>query len=237
MNLDFANLSLALELVYTSRIALRPVTLSDSWPLYQATRHPRFNRHLLWPQPQDDWQMRQRIGQIVDSAAKGRMAAVSAVLKDTGEWISLFRFQPYEGGEDTMEMGIWTHHRFWHGQYSLELGRLCIDAAFISCPELQRLMGASAPANRSSCRLMEQCGMSPGELVLRKTEGPEPLELREYSTTRAQWQDAYAHKTAFRRFDAQDHNTFQAVTALGAETQTSDMPGDYLSTGSEAQFA
>lgn len=225
--MDYSTLAYHLERSHTRRIALRPVTLTDAWPLYQATRNPSFNRWLLWPQPGEDHQVRQRVERIVEAATLGRMAAVSAVVKDTGEWISLFRFQPFRDLENAMEMGIWTHHRFWHGRYSFELGRLCIDVAFTACPGLERLVGASSPDNEPSCRLMELCGLHPGEVELRATEDDQPLLLREYAVTREQWLASHAHRVSFRRFDDQDHDFFPApavaaVAAVPADTKTTE---------------
>ncbi len=208
--MDFSTLAYHLERCHTRRIALRPVTLTDAWPLFEATRNPSFNRWLLWPQPTVDRLVRERVERIVEAATLSRLAAVSAVVKDTGEWISMFRFQPFRNRDDAMEIGIWTHHRFWHGRYSLELGRLCIDVAFTACPDLQRLVGASSPDNEPSCRLMELCGLHPGDVELRATEGDQPLLLREYAVTREQWQASHAHRVSFRRFDEQDHNIFPA---------------------------
>ncbi len=211
MSLDFPALAYHLVRSHTERIALREVTLADAWPLFQATRDVCFNQFLLWRQPTEDMQVRERVQGIVDAAMKGQMAAVSAVVKDTGEWVSMFRFLPYRERAntmdtmDTMEMGIWTHHRFWHGRYSLELGRTCIDVAFMSCPDLQRLVGCSSPDNAPSCKLLEFCGMAPGEVEARPTEDGPPLMLREYAVTRQQWQATQAHRVKVSRFDGQQH--------------------------------
>ena len=220
--MDYSTLAYHLERCHTRRIALRPVTLTDAWPLFQATRNSSFNRWLLWPQPDEDLLVRQRVERIVEAATLGRLAAVSAVVKDTGEWISLFRFLPFRGRDDTMEMGIWTHHRFWHGRYSFELGRLCIDVAFSTCPELQRLVGAASPENEPSCRLMELCGLRAGELELRPTEGDQPLLLREYAVTREQWQATHGHRVSFRRFDEEDHHNFPAPAVAAVEARSAD---------------
>ena len=54
MAFDFSELSLNLQRAHGRRIALRPASLSDAWPLFHATRNPLFNKHLLWPQPQQE---------------------------------------------------------------------------------------------------------------------------------------------------------------------------------------
>jgi RimJ/RimL family protein N-acetyltransferase len=186
MAFDFPELSLNLQRAHGRRIALRPASLSDAWPLFHATRNPLFNKHLLWTQPEQDAAVLERMDLIVDAAARGRMTALSAVVKATGEWIGLFRFLPYREDPHAVEMGVWLHDKFWHGRYSLEIGRLCVDAAF-SLSTVERLMAASVPDNRGSCSLMLAVGMAPTGLSLREAENGDTLLLQEYGITREQW--------------------------------------------------
>ena len=53
--------------------------------------------------------------------------------------------------------------------WRLELGRLCVSAAFTLSDQVQLLLGASAPGNSGSCRLMEAVGMTEGRTVQRDT--------------------------------------------------------------------
>ena len=199
MAFDFSELSLNLQRAHGRRIALRAASLADAWPLFHATRNPLFNKHLLWPQPEQEAAVLERMDSIVDAAARGRMTALSAVVKATGEWIGLFRFQPYRQDAQTLEMGVWLHDKFWHGRYSLEIGRLCVDAAF-SLSAVDRLMGAAAPANRGSCSLMLAVGMAPTDLVLRDAETGVPVLLQEYSIEREQWAQKRPAQPVFEVF-------------------------------------
>jgi RimJ/RimL family protein N-acetyltransferase len=169
MHFDFIELTQSLECSFSERIALRPVALCDAWPVFIATRNPAFNRHLLWAQPENESLVLKRMRMIMDAARAGRLTALSAVQRQTGEFIALFRFQPHATKPDVIEMGVWVHDKFWHGRYGLELGRLCVSAAF-SLSKVQLLLGASAPDNRGSCRLMEAVGMQAGQVVSRATE-------------------------------------------------------------------
>jgi RimJ/RimL family protein N-acetyltransferase len=198
MKFDFLELTQALECSFTSRLALRPVALSDAWPIYAASRNPGFNRYLLWPQPETEELMLKRVRMIMDASRKGRLTALSAVQRNSGEFIALFRFIPHATLPDTVEMGIWVHDKFWHGRYSLELGRLCVSAAF-RLSNVNLLLGASAPENRGSCQLMEAVGMSPVRLVERDTEMGWKATLQEYTISRADW--AARHATGFSAFD------------------------------------
>ena len=198
MQFDFLELTQALECSFTSRVALRPVALSDAWPIFAASRNPAFNRHLLWAQPESEELVLKRVRMIMDASRRGRLTALSAVQRATGEFIALFRFIPHATQPGTVEMGIWVHDKYWHGRYSLELGRLCVSAAF-SLSNVNLLLGASAPDNRGSCHLMEAVGMTPGRLVERDTEMGWKAELLEYTITRADWQAS--HVSAFSEFD------------------------------------
>lgn len=198
MQFDFLELTQALECTFTPRLALRPVALSDAWPIYAASRNPGFNRYLLWPQPETEELVLKRLRLIMDASRKGRLTALSAVQRSTGEFVALFRFIPHATLPDTVEMGVWLHDRYWHGRYSLELGRLCVSAAF-KLSNVNLLLGASAPENRGSCQLMEAVGMIPGRLVERDTEMGWKATLREYTISRADW--AARHATAFSVFD------------------------------------
>jgi RimJ/RimL family protein N-acetyltransferase len=198
MDFDFLELTQALECSFSERIALRPVSLCDAWPIFEASRNPGFNRHLLWAQPEHEELVLKRVRMIMDAARRGRLTALSAVRRKTGEFIALFRFQPYASRAGVVEMGIWVHDKYWHGRYSLELGRLCVSGAF-SLSNVEVLLGASAPENRGSCRLMEAVGMTAGDLVPRATEMGYDATLREYTITRADW--AARHVTGFSVFD------------------------------------
>ena len=198
MQFDFLELTQALECSFTSRIALRPVALSDAWPIFAASRNPGFNRYLLWAQPETEELVLKRVRLIMDASRKGRLTALSAVSRATGEFIALFRFIPHATQPDTVEMGIWVHDKYWHGRYSLELGHLCVSAAF-KLSNVNLLLGASAPENRGSCQLMEAVGMTPVRLVERDTEMGWKAMLREYTISRADW--AARHVSGFSVFD------------------------------------
>ena len=185
MAIDFVALGEQLERVHSPRLALRHPALCDAWPLFQATRNTLFNRYLLWDQPDDDLDVIDRMDAIIEATRQGKMVAVSAVIKTTGEWIGLFKYQPYATASSVVEMGVWMHDKFWHGRYALELGRACVDAAF-ALSGVDTLIGAAAPGNRSSRRLMELCGLRPTHLVLRQCENGAQLELQEFSLSRAE---------------------------------------------------
>ena len=197
MGFDFLELTEALECSFTKRVALRPVALCDAWPLFVATRNPAFNKHLSWARPETEDLVLKRVRLIMDASRKGRLTALSAVQRTTGEFIALFRFIPHGTLPDAVEMGVWMHDRYWHGRYGLELGQLCVSAAF-SLSKVNLLLGATTLDNRGSCHLMSSVGMTPQGTVERDFEIGR-LTLREYTITRSAW--AARHATPFSVFD------------------------------------
>ncbi len=193
---DFSELTASLSLFHTKRLALRPAAVADGWPLWGATRNPSFNDGLLWAQPKDDTQVLERMDAIVTACNRGRLTAVSAMVKDTGQWAALFRLLPHAADLSKIELGIWTHTDFWHGRVSMELTRACISAAF-TVTGAQTLVGAATSANRSSCTLMRLCGMEPQRTVSRRHEHMPDVELIEHEITRAHWQQLPWARTAF----------------------------------------
>jgi RimJ/RimL family protein N-acetyltransferase len=201
MAFDFHELTERLERFSSSRLALRPLCLADAWPLYQASRNPLFNENLAWDQPPDIEGVVQRLELICRAARRGELTALAAVVRDTGEWVSLFRFfKPMDNEPGVIEMGIWTHDRFWTGRHSLDLGRLCVDTAF-RVSEAERLIGLAAPGNRGSRHLMVMCGMTERRQSFKFHETGRKLPTVQYEITRAEWQASCAEKSPFYEFD------------------------------------
>lgn len=184
--IDYFELSEALFRVRSKRVALRPVGIADAYPLYLATRNPKFNKHLLWDQPACQDQVLERVDAIVQAAAAGRLSSFSAVVLETGEWIALYRFQPHPLWQDAAEVGIWTHDRFWHGRYSLEIMRLCFSAAF-SLTALRAIVASADADNRASCRLMADAGMRRTRELTSRDESGRQRDSVEYRITAQEW--------------------------------------------------
>lgn len=189
---DFRELSDQLERVYSNRLALRPLALSDGWPLFEATRNPEFNKTLLWPQPETPFEVLGRIQIIMNAAARGGLAALSAVQKQTGEWVSLYRFQPYEADKSVVEMGLWTHEKFWGDRYGLELTQACVDSAF-SLSDISSLIGCTSVENPAACKILERAGMHATQIVLRQSETKVERLSQEFQITREQWTSQRGH--------------------------------------------
>jgi RimJ/RimL family protein N-acetyltransferase len=217
---DFQALGERLERLYSRRLALRPVCMADTWPLFQATRNPLFNAHLLWERPESADEVGDRIEAIIAADRRGELCATSAVVRDTGEWVSLFRFQKHPSRPGATELGIWTHDRFWHGRYSLELGRACVDAAF-EFGGAELLVGGSSQGNRSSFELMTLCGLEPDCRVERPTESGQMAVGVEHTLSRRAWLE----RRKVRSFSVLESRADRLQPGLRAEAPAPLLPG------------
>ena len=200
MAIDFHELSDRLQRFSSPNLALRPLCLADAWPLFQASRHPQFNEHLAWDQPADIDGAVARVELICKAARRGELSALAAVARDTGEWVSLFRFfPPMDAAPGVLEMGIWTHQRFWTGRHSLELGRLCVDTAF-RVSSVRRLIGLAAPGNRGSMHLMRLVGMTERCRSFKYHETGRKLPTVQYEISRGEWEARRLDNSPFHEF-------------------------------------
>jgi RimJ/RimL family protein N-acetyltransferase len=192
---EFHALGAHLARVHTKRLALRPVALSDAWPLFEATRNAAFNSHLMWDRPEDEQAVIARVDGVMEAARRGQVAAVSAVLKSTGEWVALYRFIPHALDAEVVEMGLWIHARYWNGGFGVELTSACVNAAFDSS-DVQVLLGASSADNVGSCKVLEACGLSRnGRVESRACESGVKVPLHHFSLSRTKWLAGHPHDT------------------------------------------
>lgn len=201
MSCDFQSLSIDLCHIHNSRVALRTVALSDSWPLFEATKNPLFNKHLTWKAPATDVEAIRRVNLIRRSTERGEMSAVSVVSKHDGAWMGLFRFQPHPSDADALEIGYWSSDRFWHANYGLEVGMMCVDAAF-KLSNIHRVTGLAVPVNKSACMGMRRGGLIAGAHCTRPTEDGGSLVAQEFSTTRDMWLQGHGKNELFSMVDA-----------------------------------
>jgi [ribosomal protein S5]-alanine N-acetyltransferase len=169
----------------SERLVLREPQLGDAIDLFDATRHPQFNEHLMWHAPPDLRATAQRVQRVIDRAAVGLCAAFSAIDRASGRWAALFRFEPREQ-PTWAELGLWSHPAFWGAGHGEELTRLAIEQAFIQS-ELEAVVACAKPAHKASLKLLERCGLEPIGLAPRAHESGHDVPLMQMVLTRERW--------------------------------------------------
>lgn len=111
----------------------------------------------------------------------GELAAASAVVRDTGEFVSMVRFFPTDE-DSTFEVEVWTQHMFWDQGYTLELMALIAEAAF-ALPSVTKLLAQAADENVGSGKMLLNAGFSAHEAISTSAnEGT--MMLRRFELTR-----------------------------------------------------
>lgn len=185
MSFDALRLGVALCGARSERLRLRAVTIDDALPLYEATRHPAFNQHLMWDAPADLAEVKARVQRIITRAHNGVCAAWSVVEHATDRWAALFRFEPREEAA-AAEMGLWSHPAFWGAGFGEELTQLTIDQAFRH-GTLDTVIACAKPAHGASHKLLGRCGLEPFRDAPRRHERGHDVVLTELKLTRERW--------------------------------------------------
>ena len=169
----------------SERLMLREPQLGDAIDLFEATRHPEFNQHLMWDAPPDLSAVRQRMQRIIERAQAGACAAFAAIDRATGRWAALFRFEAREQASSA-ELGLWAHPSYWGAGFGEEVTRLAIEQAFAKT-ELDTVVACAKPAHKISMRLLERCGLEPIGLAPRAHESGYEVPLMQMMLTRTRW--------------------------------------------------
>ncbi len=186
---------------HTERLAMRQMSLSDLWPLWHTTRHPEFNKGVLWSQPDDLVDIARRTDGLSLAAARGDIAAVSAVLKETGQWGAVFRYLMLD---EELELGLWSHPTLWGKGMGTEVTRLAVFAAFLEMG-VASMCARVAASNRPAVRVLEKAGLTHAGVYPSEHESLGMVELQLFRITREQFENLPPEMTAvahnITRFD------------------------------------
>ncbi|MFK7963581.1 MAG: GNAT family N-acetyltransferase [Burkholderiaceae bacterium] len=186
--MNFKQFSKRIDHHYSDRLALRPIALSDAWPLFEATQADGFNEHLLWQRPEHHLPVFERIESIIAQAQSGQIAAVAAVARKTGQFAALYRFAPFADG---VEMSLWTHPAFWGGGFGTETTRLAVHAAMAES-NTNRLYARSMNENKPAQRVLEKVGLKATDMGSICDESGAERHYLTFTMDRADWNAADA---------------------------------------------
>tara|TARA_R110002049_G_scaffold162633_1_gene328368 strand:+ start:198 stop:917 length:720 start_codon:yes stop_codon:yes gene_type:complete len=181
--MDFKQFSQRINHHYSERLALRPIALSDAWPLFEATQADGFNEHLLWKRPEHHLPVFERIESIMAQGETGQVAAIAAVVRKTGQFAALYRFAPFADG---VEMSLWTHPAFWGGGFGTETTRLAVHAAMAESGA-NRLYARSMNENKPAQRVLEKVGLKPNDIGTIRDETGLLRHYLVYCMDRSEW--------------------------------------------------
>lgn len=98
------------ESTYYENIVFRNAAKSDLFPLYIANLNPDFNKYLAWTQEQNIETLNAVYQGFIGLEENTSQITVSAVDKDTGEWMGFIRCYEYN---NKIAGSIWLAPKFW----------------------------------------------------------------------------------------------------------------------------
>jgi RimJ/RimL family protein N-acetyltransferase len=102
---------------HVNALSFRPVARCDAFPLFEASRHPEFNRFLLWPAPQKEQGTVLQVDKLIREWLLNMTATFSIVERMSGTWVGLVKLFPYKDPkgvlQDGVEMSLMIHSNAW----------------------------------------------------------------------------------------------------------------------------
>ncbi|MDO8415240.1 MAG: GNAT family protein [Agitococcus sp.] len=184
MSINFHNLNSDMLRFNTRRLGMRPVQLADAKLLFEATQNVHFNKHLLWRAPDTEEASLQRMHAMLTAIETGMLAAGSVIVKDTGEWVGILRYQPVD--TDSIEVGAWTHPKSWGKRHAMEFA-IMGPTIPMHVTTIPAVVGRTDADNIASIRLMTLAGMEFSRKFISVGEDGVSRDSHEYALRRENW--------------------------------------------------
>lgn len=171
------------ESTYAKKVAFRPFSRADGFPLFEATRHPDFNRNLLWAAPDTEHEIFQQVDKLIREHTLGRALVFSVSDRPTGTWQGLLRVKDYEDG---VELSLYLHPDTWHRGFVVTVGSATIELIFRHHPKIPVYLRVM-PTNE---RMLKVCELNNFEHIRNETDfHPQQgeKELKVWRLTKERW--------------------------------------------------
>jgi ribosomal-protein-alanine N-acetyltransferase len=144
-------------LLSTSRLFLRPVSLSDAPALFAARGDPVVMRYWDWPQMESIGDVEKIIRAHADELANGRTLWWAVAESPNGPAIGECDLSEIDRHHRRAEVGFLFSRAYWGRGYAAEAMSAVVEHAFETLL-LKRLWARCHAGNTSSARLLEQLG-------------------------------------------------------------------------------
>ncbi len=96
--------------MYSKTFFVRNFVRTDVFPLFEATRHPDFNKFSLWPQPESVNTLLPQVKLLELQDRRNEMFIFSLCDKKDGRWLGVVKGTPYRDGID---LSFWLTEEMW----------------------------------------------------------------------------------------------------------------------------
>ena len=165
-------------------VTFRNLSRADAFPLFQATRHPDFNRFLLWVAPVQESDIMPQVDKLVREGALGNAVVLSICEKDTAAWLGLAIIKPFRDG---LELSLYLHPSTWNKGIVFTTGRAVIEVMMQNSPGTP-IYSRVHPGNRRMKKIFSHYHFEAveGEAAVHDAHGQ--LELEVYLLNQTAWQ-------------------------------------------------
>lgn len=98
---------------YTQDFIYRPFVKADTFPLFDATRNPEFNRYLLWNAPKDILELTEQVEMLLREQVMNKHLVISSCSLNNGNWSAFIKLIPFKDG---LELSLWVHPNYWQNK-------------------------------------------------------------------------------------------------------------------------
>jgi RimJ/RimL family protein N-acetyltransferase len=119
---------------YTNDFIYRPFVKADTFPLFEATKNPEFNRYLLWNAPKDISELSEQVEMLLREQSMNQATIISICEKNNGQWIGFIKLIHYE---NNIEMSFWIHPNYWKSHFPNDSLNTIIQIIFSNIKNLQ----------------------------------------------------------------------------------------------------
>jgi RimJ/RimL family protein N-acetyltransferase len=135
-------------------LVFRPLFKGDAFPLFDATRNPDFNQHLLWSAPETAEELITQVNLLRREHKLNRAAVYSMCDRLTGRWVGFIKFAPYL---DAFSIAIWIHPNSWKSTVGFTASRFALEAA-MDLAKVPKLYAYIKAENTPMQDMSEKCG-------------------------------------------------------------------------------
>jgi RimJ/RimL family protein N-acetyltransferase len=179
-----STMSAALESYTIKGVLFRPLARCDAFPLFDATRNPDFNRHLLWSAPETEQQAPVQVDKLIRQNTLQNVVAQSICKKSTGEWLGYLLFKPFKDG---VELGIALHPRTWNTRLTLTAITALIQTTIDALPGTP-IYSRVLPANKRMRKICLFYGFElAGEAKELHTTTGDPMNFDVFLLNQGSW--------------------------------------------------
>lgn len=147
-----------LPTLFTPRLTLRPVRMSDAADLYEYSRDPEVARHVLWDAHRSIHQTRAYIRYLLRQYRNAAPSTFAIALRDTGKVVGTIGFMWVQPENRSAEVGYSLSRAFWNQGYMSEALRAVVDFGFGQLG-LNRIEAQHECDNPASGHVMQNAGM------------------------------------------------------------------------------